>query len=178
MFGFFKRHTVEMSPEVRGRITEGGKPVSGLQVARSLIYEGYQKGKEHLEHTFTNDNGEFSFQPFTIKSRMPGDLFGQNFPVMQAIYIERGDQLFSLWSVSKVTEPIEPLSKLMLRIEADLLNTEVQHLIDASRFGGRARQSISSICHWQGELISTYYNNELVSSYEAINAIVQSESSE
>ena len=178
MFGFFKRHTVEMSPEVRGRITEGGKPVSGLQVARSLIYEGYQKGKEHLEHTFTNDNGEFSFQPFTIKSRMPGDLFGQNFPVMQAIYIERGDQLFSLWSVSKVTEPIKPLSDLLLQLNADLKNKEVHHEIDTYGDEEKARQVVISICHWQGEQFNTYYNNELISSYEAINAIVQSESSE
>ena len=55
MFGRFKLHTVEMSPEVSGRITDGGKPLSGVQVARSLAYDGYKDGKEQLEHTFTNE---------------------------------------------------------------------------------------------------------------------------
>ena len=168
MFGFFKRHTVEMSPEVRGRITEGGKPVSGLQVARSLIYEGYQKGKEHLEHSFTNDNGEFSFQPFIIKSRMPGDLFGQNHRVKQSIYFKRDGELYTLWFARKVTTPIEPLSKLLLQLNGDIKNKEVHHEIDTEAFGGMARQVVISICHWQGELISTYYKNELISSYEEI----------
>jgi len=172
MFGFFKRHTVEMSPEVRGRITEGGKPVSGLQVARSLIYEGYQKGKEHLEHTFTNDNGEFSFQPFTIKSRMPGDLFGQNFPVMQYIYIKRDNNLYKLWNTSKIWEPIQPLSELLQQLNADLLNKKMHHEINTHGDEEMARQVVISICPWQGEHISTYYNNELVSSYDTINAIV------
>jgi len=169
MFGFFKRHTVEMSPEVRGRITDDGKPVAGIQVARSLSYEGYKKGKEQLEHTFTNENGEFSFQSVVIKSRMPGDIFGQNMRVKQSVYVERGDDLYSLWFTRKVTFPIEPISDLLLQLNADIKNKEVQHQIDTSAFGGMSAQVVISICHWQGEYIETYYNNELISSYDEIN---------
>lgn len=158
-----------MSPEVRGRITDGGKPVIGMQVARSLVYEGYKNGEEQLEHTMTDDNGEFSFQAMIIKSRKPGDIFGQNMPVKQVIYVERGEQLFRLWNTSKVWAPIKPLSDLLLQLNADLQDKQVQHLIDTSSYGGRAQQSVSSICHWQGELISTYYDNELISSYDEIN---------
>jgi len=170
MFGFFKRHTVEMSPEVRGRITDGGKPVVGIQVARSLSYEGYQDGKEQLQHTLTNENGDFSFPAITVKSRMPGDIFGQNLQVQQIIYIERGENLYRLWNTSKLWEPIKPLSDLLVQLTGDLQNKEVQHLIDTSNHGGRARQSVSSICYWQSELISTYYNNNLISSYTDINS--------
>lgn len=171
MFGFFKRHTVEMSPEVRGRITDGGKPVVGMQVARSLSYEGYEKGKEQLEHTITNENGEFTFQPMIIKSRMPGDIFGQNQRVMQIVYVERGDKLYRLWFAHKTWDPIQPLSDLLLQLKGDLQNKEVKHLIDTTQFGGIPAQIVSSICYWQGELIDTYYNNELIASYEEINSI-------
>lgn len=159
-----------MSPEVRGRITDGGKPVIGMQVARSLVYEGYKNGEEQLEHTMTDDNGEFSFQAMIIKSRKPGDIFGQNMPVMQAVYVERGDNLYSLWSVSKTWEPIKPLSDLLLKLNADIQNKEVHHEIDTQDFGGRPSQVIISICYWQGELISTYYDNELISFYDEINS--------
>ncbi|PMG41181.1 hypothetical protein BCU91_11090 [Shewanella sp. 10N.286.52.B9] len=169
MFGFFKRHTVEMSPEVRGRITDGGEPVVGMQVARSLSYEGYEKGKEQLEHTFTNENGEFTFQPMIVKSRMPGDIFGQNQLVMQIVYVERGDKLYRLWGTRKVWEPMPPMSDLLLQLNGDLQNKEVQHLIDTSSYGGMERQNVSTICYWQGELISTYYNNELITSYAEVN---------
>ncbi|WP_159821992.1 DUF6795 domain-containing protein [Colwellia sp. 20A7] len=169
MFGFFKRHTVEMSPEVRGRITDGGKPIVGMQVARSLSYEGYEKGKEQLEHTFTNENGEFSFKPMIIKSRMPGDLFGQNMLVKQSVYVERGEDLYSLWFTRKPWDPIQPMSDLLLQLNADLQNKEVQHQIDTTDFGGMPSQGVISICYWQSELISTYYNNELITSYAEVN---------
>ncbi|XQW83534.1 DUF6795 domain-containing protein [Thalassotalea piscium] len=171
MFGFFKRHTVEMSPEVRGRITDGGKPVVGMQVARSLSYEGYEKGKEQLEYTFTNENGEFTFQPMIIKSRMPGDIFGQNMRVKQSVYVERGDDLYSLWFTRKAWDPIQPMSDLLLQLNGDLQNKKVQHQIDTTKFGGLPAQVVISICHWEGELISTYYNNELITSYDEINSI-------
>lgn len=45
MFGLLKSYFVEMSPEVSGRITERGKPLSGVQAARSLAYDGYKGGK-------------------------------------------------------------------------------------------------------------------------------------
>lgn len=169
MFGLFKRHSVEMSPEVRGRISDGGNPVVGIRVARSLVYEGYEKGKEQLEHVITDESGAFYFEPMVIKSRMPGDIFGQNIPVKQVIYIERGEHLYRLWNTSKVWEPIKPLSDLLIQLNCDLQDKQVQHLIDTSSYGGRVQQSVSSICHWQGDLISTYYDNELISSYDEIN---------
>ncbi|WDE11271.1 DUF6795 domain-containing protein [Thalassomonas haliotis] len=168
MFGIFKRYDIEMSPEVRGRITDGGKPVVGMQVARSLSYEGYQKGKEQLEHTITDTDGRFSFKPLMVKSRLPGDLFGQNMLIWQAVYVERSEQLYHLWSTHKIWHPVKPLSDLLVQLECDLQDKKVQHEINASDFGGMSSQIVGSICHWQGEQISTYYNNELISSYDEI----------
>ncbi|WP_281561287.1 DUF6795 domain-containing protein [Thalassomonas sp. RHCl1] len=174
MFGLFKRHDVEMSPEVRGCITDNGKPVVGIEVIRSLMYQGYEKGKEQVEYALTDTKGRFSFEKKIIKSRLPGDIFGANMPVLQSIYIEtdnpkdQDDHYYFLWSTSKSWRSIPPLSELMLKLNGDLKNKKVKHLIDASNFGGRQRHVVSSICHWQGELISTYYNNELIASYDEI----------
>ena len=168
MFGLFKRYQVEISPEVRGRITDGGEPVADMQVARTLLYGGYQNGKEQLEHTTTDADGRFSFRSMVVKSRKPGGIFGQNIPILQAVYVERDAQLFSLWSTSKAWNSIEPLSDLMLQLNCDLQNKKVKHQINTTDYGGVPAQVVSSICHWQGELISTYYNNELISSYDEI----------
>ena len=130
--------------------------------------KAYQKGKEQLEHTTTDADGRFSFAPLIVKSRLPGDIFGQNMRIAQGVYVERGEKLYSLWSAHKGWHSIKPLSELMLQLNCDLQDKKVQHLIDASNHGGSQRQSVSSICHWQGELISTYYNNELISSYDEI----------
>tara|TARA_Y100000310_G_scaffold337451_1_gene424555 strand:- start:1944 stop:2453 length:510 start_codon:yes stop_codon:yes gene_type:complete len=169
MFGRFKLHTVEMSPEVSGRITDGGKPLSGVQVARSLAYDGYKDGKEQLEHTFTNENGEFSFTKMVIKSRKPGSIFGQNMPVLQAIYIERDDKLYQLWYTSKVWEPIKPLSDLLLRLNADLQNKEIHHEVDTRSYGGMRSQVVLSICYFQDSLITSFYNNQEISTYADID---------
>ncbi|WDE05282.1 carboxypeptidase regulatory-like domain-containing protein [Thalassomonas viridans] len=168
MFGILKRYEVEMSPEVRGRITDGNKPVAGMQVARSLSYEGYQKGKELLEHTLTDADGRFSFKPVVVKSRSPGGLFSQNMLVWQAVYVERDEQLYHLWSTHKIWHPVKPMSDLLIQLNCDLQNKKVQHEINTLDYGGMSSQVVSSICHWQGELISTYYNNELISSYDEI----------
>ncbi|WDD97499.1 DUF6795 domain-containing protein [Thalassomonas actiniarum] len=174
MFGLFKRHEVEMSPEVRGRITNGDKPVAGIEVVRSLMYEGYKKGKEQKEYALTDTKGQFSFEKRIIKSRLPGDMFGANMPVMQSIYIEKDDpkdqddHYYFLWSTSKSWRSIPPLSELMLQLNADLQNKEVHHEINAGNYGGRQRHPVISICYWKGELISTYFNNELIASYDEV----------
>ncbi len=168
MFGIFKRYEVEMSPEVRGRITNNGNPLAGIQVARSLSYEGFQKGKEQLEHTTTDADGRFSFKPLMVKSRLPGDLFGQNMLVWQAVYVEHDEQLYHLWSTHKIWHPVKPLSELLIQLNCDLQDKKVQHEINTLDYGGMSSQVVGSICHWQGERISTYYNNELISSYDEI----------
>ena len=74
-------------------------------------------------------NGEFSFTKMVI-TRKPGSIFGQNMPVLQAIYVERDDKLYQLWYTSKVWEPVKPLSDLLLRLNADSQNKEIHHEVD------------------------------------------------
>ena len=61
------------------------------------------------------------------------------------------------------------INELMLRLVAELQNKEVQHEVDLTQYGGRDNQPIVSICYWKKELITTYYNSQLITSYEDIN---------
>lgn len=88
MFWPFKKYDVEMSPEVHGVITLERVPQEGMTVVRELFYEGYNKGKAILDETQTNEQGEFSFPSMTIRSRLPGDIFGGSLKVYQHISVE------------------------------------------------------------------------------------------
>ena len=43
MFGWFKKQEVFLSPEVKGIVTENGKPVANLEVTRSVNLYRWQR---------------------------------------------------------------------------------------------------------------------------------------
>ncbi|MPW31855.1 hypothetical protein F9L16_23120 [Agarivorans sp. B2Z047] len=50
---------VEVSPEIKGRLTEDGVLLSGVTITRRFAYEGYKKGEEQLDYSTTDANGAF-----------------------------------------------------------------------------------------------------------------------
>jgi len=174
MFGFFKKTEVQLSPPVKGRITDNGQPLSGVEVVRELFYSGYDKKNAIIDYALTNTHGEFSFDEVVIKSRSPSDIFGQNIPVSQEIYIkkeadEHGADMFLLWGASKHWRSTPPLNNLMLQLNADLQNKEVDQMVDTTGYNTRNEQLVSTICHWENDKVTTYYNNEVIRSYKEIN---------
>lgn len=171
MFGFFKKTEVQLSPPVKGRITDNGEPLSGVEVVRELFYSGYDKESAIIDYALTNTNGEFSFVEKVIKSRAPNDVFGQNIPVSQEIYIKKEgkDDIFLLWGVSKHWRSAPPLNDLMLQLNADLQNKEVDHMVNTSGYDTRNEQLVTTICYWKSKKITTYYNNEIITSYSEID---------
>lgn len=175
MVSFFglKRYDVELSPPVKGRITDNGEPVAGIEIERRLFYSGYSK-EAILDYTKTNAIGEFEFDERIVKSRAPGDIFGQNALIFQDISIKSKpfktdkDEPYWIWLIRKDFSSHPKLNELMLNLNADLQNKEVQHEIDLSKNGGMYNQPIVSICYFTDELITTYYNNKIIDSYEEI----------
>ncbi len=157
MFGFFKKTEVQLSPPVKGRITDAGKPLSGVEVVRELFYSGYDKENAIIDYALTNTNGEFSFDEKIIKSRSPNDIFGQDFLISQEVYIKKDisirkdeeDKYYWLWLTNKSWPSIPKLNDLMLQLNADLQNKEVQHDMDLSQYGGLPNQVVLSICYLQ-----------------------------
>ncbi|WP_426360602.1 hypothetical protein ACPUVO_05340 [Pseudocolwellia sp. HL-MZ19] len=77
--------------------------------------------------------------------------------------------MFLLWGASKHWRTAPPLNDLMLQLNADLQNKEVDQMINTSGYNTRNEQLVSTICYWQNEKVSTYYNNEVIISYEEID---------
>ncbi|WP_027672881.1 DUF6795 domain-containing protein [Rheinheimera baltica] len=65
VFGWLKRTEIKWSPEIKGVVTEHGKPVTNREVKRRSYYEG----EERFDSTTTDDNGRFHFPQKTKKVR-------------------------------------------------------------------------------------------------------------
>lgn len=155
MFWPFKRYDVEMSPRVAGRVMDGDKPVVGIEVFRVLVYQGYKKGKELRASTVTDLKGRFEFSELMVRSRYPGDIFGQNFGVYQGVYLDDGPEVTYLWSTNKPPHHIATLAKLISNLDCEIKAKEKDYEIDVLAEGGRREQPITSICVWN----NTYLKN-------------------
>ncbi|WP_394496529.1 DUF6795 domain-containing protein [Shewanella sp. ENK2] len=166
---FFKKYEVELSAPVKGRITNHGEPVSGLEVVRELSYGGHNKGKPIIEHALTDVNGEFSFNEKKIRSNAPGNIFGQDARLRQEIYIKKDsevikgedDNYYWLWLISKNWMSVPYLNSFLLQLNADLTNKEIHYEADLSKFDLRSSQPLASICYWKDELLTSFYGEEL-----------------
>lgn len=54
-------------------------------------------------------------------------------------------------------------------MNAELQNKEIRHGVDTREFGGMRFQVVISICYFQGNQITSYYNNLQISSYADID---------
>lgn len=172
MFGLFKNYDVEMSSPVKGRVTNHGKPMANLTINRSLVYQGYKKGEEQLETVKTDQDGRFSFPEFRVKSKYPGDIFGSNFGVQQAIYFEVNGKLYRLWASTKgVPELNYPkLADLLLNLNGDMENQQVTYEFETKLEDEEypIHHNVYSICYWEREDMQIYYNDEPISSFSEI----------
>lgn len=143
MFWILKRYDVHLSPEVHGQIMRHGEPQSGVPVFRSLTY-----GKEKIEKTTTDANGEFYFQENWIRSRIPGRLFDET-RNRQIIYAEAGGEKFLLWYA--VTDSIEPelvVKNKLKSMQCDLNSPKkLQHFVMHEH--PSFTHDIFSICRWE-----------------------------
>ncbi len=156
MFWPFKRYDVEMSPPIVGRITDSLTGVEGITVHRVLIYEGYEKGKSQRTSIVTDSEGRFYFPELIVRSKAPGDIFGQNLSVYQGVYLDKGSDVTYLWSTNKTPDSLPTLTQLLSNLECDINSVATDYELDLSNEGGRRAQVISSICQWgSGRLKST-----------------------
>lgn len=142
MFGFFRRYEVHLSPEVKGHIVAGGKPLEGAEVYRELFYEEY-----YVDKAVTDPEGRFSFPQKIIRSRGPGKLFGETH-ITQVITVDYQGATYLLWRTSTtnlITPQVlaEKLHSLYCKLETP---EELQH------FPARERPSVThnirTVCRW------------------------------
>jgi hypothetical protein len=163
------KQDVEMSPEIKGRLTEDGVPLSGVTITRRFAYEGYKKGEEQLDYSTTDANGAFSFPELIIKSRYPKDIFGQNALVKLRIYYEQESSRHYFWFSNSSYAPfVEPIAALLQKLKADLKNKQVKYQFDTSPYSEEMQQIVSSICYFEGYEDVAYFNGELISSFSTL----------
>ncbi|HDM8229346.1 TPA: hypothetical protein P0E37_003833 [Vibrio campbellii] len=166
MFWPFKKYDVEMSPEVRGVIKLDGVPQAGLTVYRELYYEGYKKGKTLTDEARTNEYGEFSFDPVTVRSSAPGDIFGGSLRVHQKVFLNYNGEQKKLWGVWSPTDGRKPLVSMLSDINCELKNIERIHEVEIAPEKG-APISVYSVCDWNHERVTTYLYDEDSDTYIA-----------
>lgn len=164
MFWPFKKYDVEMSPEVRGVIKLDGVPQAGLTVYRELYYEGYKKGKTLTDEARTNEYGEFSFDPVTVRSSAPGDIFGGSLRVYQNICVNCDSEKKEIWGAWVPTEGVESLSWMLMNIDCELSNSKRIHEVETSSESSR-RTPVHSVCDWDNQKIDTYEYDEVTDTH-------------
>lgn len=142
MFGLGKRVDVFLCPEVRGKITMNGAPLSGVRLMRELYYDN-----EILHRTESLESGTFSFDQLTIKSRTPNRAFSEA-RTHQIVVADYEGERYLLWY--HVTDSIkeEPLISEKLRnLNCDLSDDEIFHHFPIP---GRPdfTYNVKSICRW------------------------------
>ncbi|WP_290616676.1 MULTISPECIES: carboxypeptidase-like regulatory domain-containing protein [unclassified Arsukibacterium] len=142
MFDWLKKHDVQLSPAVQGKVLLNGAPVTGATVSRELHYD-----KEYVDTAISDDSGNFSFPEKSIRSRKPGTL--QELRTRQVIVIHYQQDTYLLWYLT--TSSLTPQQAIVQRLAAlncDLSDTEQEQVfpnIENPDFP----HSTFSICRWE-----------------------------
>ncbi|MEZ9140390.1 MULTISPECIES: DUF6795 domain-containing protein [unclassified Shewanella] len=153
MLGLFKKAVdVEVFPEVSGRLTLNGEPLSNVNIKRGFKYSGVM---EEIEWDFvsTDENGKFVFPELTMSSDHPNKAFTET-RVAQAIMLADNNipdyEDAYLWStVSRGIRHISYFSERLSQLNCELSNEAIRHeVIDEEFEDGVVRYTIFSLCRW------------------------------
>lgn len=148
LIAWLRRYDVELSPTVKGRLTESGTPLKEVRITRELHY-----GKSYTDETYTDEEGRFSFTPKTIRSRLPGHPLSEVRTIqLIAAHTAKGDLL--LWQAATgALEIPETLRHYLSHLECDAQNPERTHQLP-NREHPHFPHNIGSICQWPDQASS------------------------
>ena len=151
-------YKVHLCPEVKGQITDHGKPLANVKIERTL---SFSDGKYVEDHTFTDENGAFSLPEVNIRSGQPAVPFAEIF-TSQAIFFTYIGKEYCLWgtrlsSIKYCKEYAVKLGSLF----ADIKNEKVFFSFKDFECPDIPFQS-SSICRWDKDFniidVENYYD--------------------
>lgn len=155
----FEKEEIHLSPEVRGRVLDNGKPVSGVTIMRELSYNDYDSIKET---TMTDVDGCFSF-PEKIMKKSPYRMDITHHHIRQLVLIvdkekkyreDTSQTLYPLWSVTKKhIGKDESFIEKLKSLECDVNNKEHYFAFDYRSDWDveekyRYENSGTTICRW------------------------------
>lgn len=115
-------YKVHLCPEVKGQISDHGKPLANVKIERLL---SFSDGKYVEDHAFTDKNGAFSLPEVNIRSGQPAVPFAEVF-TSQAIYFTYQKIEYRLW-ISRLSgfKFREEYAKKLGSLSADISDKKV-----------------------------------------------------
>ncbi|NMM42804.1 DUF6795 domain-containing protein [Pseudoalteromonas arctica] len=156
-FGAYKVH---LCPEVKGRLTNNGKPIDCQLISRSL---NFSDGKARKDFTYTDHNGNFTFPEITIRSDQPGIPFAEIF-TNQYITSSYNNHKFIIWR-STLTDihPRHEITNKLSTLNADITDEQVCFNFK-NTLHPHAPFRASSIARWETDfnIITSNYLSDLI----------------
>lgn len=142
MFGWFKRYDVHLSPEVKGQLTDSGKPLEGILITREAHY-----GKSYIDETRTDSDGNFSFPSRSIRSSLPGRPLTEA-RVIHFIHAHIEGESYLLWQAATgdINVP-RAFREHLAFLNCDIANPEITHHLHNYEHP-QFEHNIGSICRW------------------------------
>ncbi|MGL0928019.1 hypothetical protein ACSTDZ_03260 [Vibrio vulnificus] len=97
---------------------------------------------------------EFSFPSITIRSKLPGDIFGGSLKVYQQISVEYQSEKKESWSAWAPIEGAKSLRWMLTHFRCELSHSKRIHEVDISPIEER-RVPVHSIGDWNSPSINT-----------------------
>jgi len=119
---YFGAYKVHLCPEVKGQVSENGKPLINAKIERLLCFSD---GKYVENYVYTDDKGGFSFPEANIRSNQPAVPFAELF-TSQIITLFYEGTKYILWtSRLSGTKYRHEYAKKLSCLRADLSDEEV-----------------------------------------------------
>ncbi len=107
---------------------------------------------------------EFSFPSITIRSKLPGDIFGGSLKVYQQISVEYQSEKKESWSAWAPIEGAKSLRWMLTHFRCELSHSKRIHEVDISPIEER-RVPVHSIGDWNSPSINTYVYDQSTDTY-------------
>lgn len=140
MFGFLKKHDVELFPIVEGQLFQNGEPLEGVEIIREATYDDVE-----TETTVTGVSGHFAFPRWRARSDTPGKPLVEA-RLRQVVAARYQGEFYILWQYT--TDQITPeprIADLLGRLDCDIANEQADYYFPISDRPG-LEHIIGSIC--------------------------------
>ncbi|SBS40086.1 hypothetical protein MSP8887_04176 [Marinomonas spartinae] len=138
-------YKVHLCPEVKGSVADHGKPLANVKIERTLSFSG---GKYVEDHTFTDENGEFSLPEVNIRSGQPAVPFAEIF-TSQAICFTYQEKDYCLWGATHSSFKLrEEYAEKLGSLKADIMDDEVLFKFH-NKSDSDYKFKALTICRWE-----------------------------
>lgn len=138
-------YKVHLCPEVKGQISDHGKPLANVKIERLL---SFSDGKYVEDHAFTDKNGAFSLPEVNIRSGQPAVPFAEIF-TSQAICFTYQKNEYCLWGATHSSFKFrEEYAAKLKSLKADIANKEVLFKFH-NKIEPDYKFKALSICRWE-----------------------------